>query len=192
MEDKELHINRKEFREIVIGQNQNENIIVSICELGFCIIAKRPISKGERIFSFAGPIIDFLETKRRGEQECMPVQTGDNLYIDTEAPWKYINHSCEPNAGIRNNSDLIALEDIPLHAEIRFDYSTTMDENSFTMECKCGKPSCRKVVTDFRLLPRDIQERYFELGIVMDFIRKKYEMDPYTQHLISIKLQKVR
>lgn len=180
MPNKELHISKSEFRQIIASNDRNPNIYVSICELGFCINAKKNIKKGEYIFSFTGPVIDFSETRRRGEQECMPVQFGDNKYIDTEAPGKYINHSCEPNAGIINDVDLIALEDIQVHTEIRFDYSTTMDEDSYTMDCECGKPSCRKVIGDFRLLPPEVQGRYLGMGIVMDFIKKKYTENKKT------------
>lgn len=174
MHYKELHIDEDEFRQIIASNTTNKNVYVSICELGLCINAKRDIKKGEHIFRFTGPIIDFLETTRRGEKECMPVQFDNDKYIDTEAPWKFINHSCEPNAGIINDFELIALEDIPIHTEIRFDYSTTMDEDSYTMKCECGKPSCRKVIGDFKLLPPEIQKKYLDLGIVMEFIRKKY------------------
>ena len=167
-------MDKKIFADSVNNQHKNENIIVSICELGFCVIARRNINKGEYIFTFKGKVIDFSETKRKGEQECMPIQFGENQYVDTEAPGKYINHSCEPNAGIVNNFDLIALEDIAIHTEIRFDYSTTMDENSYKMQCKCRKKTCRSIVTDFKDLPTETKKKYIELRIISDFIYKKH------------------
>lgn len=88
--------------------------------------------------------------------ECMPLQYNNDKYIDTEAPGKFVNHSCEPNAGIKDDFNLIALEDIKLHEEIRFDYLTTMDEDSYEMECKCNMPTCRKVVPDFKYLSRTL------------------------------------
>ncbi len=100
----------------------------------------------------------------------MAIQVGPNQYIDTQAPGVLVNHSCAPNAGIRNDRDLVALRDISPGEEIRYDYSTTMDEKSFTMRCRCGAPSCRRVVTDFSELPTDVQEYYLRRGLVMSFI----------------------
>ena len=174
IEDKDLHIDRKTFVEIVNNQIKNDKILVGISQLGYCIRAKRDIKKGEVIDTFCGSIIPFEETKKAGEEECRALQIGPNKYINTEAPGRFVNHSCEPNAGITNDLDLIAIEDIPMHTEIRFDYSTTMDEDHYQMECKCGKPSCRKVVTDFKLLPEETRKRYLDLNIVMNFIKAQY------------------
>jgi hypothetical protein len=57
--------------------------------------------------------------------------------------------------------------------EIRYDYSTTMDEKSFTMACRCGAPECRQVVEDFAELPAGIQQYYLSRGLVMGFIARR-------------------
>jgi hypothetical protein len=137
------------------------------------VFTRRAIRKGEILLAFGGPLIDFAETKRRGASECMAIQVGPGQYIDTQAPGVFVNHSCAPNTGIRNDRDLIALHDIPLGEEIRFDYSTTMDEKSFTMRCRCGAPGCRQVVTDFAELPAAVQEYYLCRGLVMSFIVRR-------------------
>jgi hypothetical protein len=164
----------KKFDESIISEFQDDVIYVGNCELGFCIRAIRNIRKDEIIYTYTGRAISFKETKTRGETECMPLQYDFDKYIDSRIPGRFVNHSCEPNAGIINNFDLIVLEDIPMNAEIRFDYSTTMDENSYTMECKCQKPSCRKIINDFRFLPIEVRDMYLRLGIVSDFIKKQY------------------
>jgi hypothetical protein len=174
IEDKDLYLDKKAFIDIVNSQYQNCNIYVGFCELGYCVRMKKDIKKGELIYTFKGPTISFDETKTSGIMECMSLQYGFDKYIDTEAPGRFVNHSCEPNTGIIDDFDLVALEDIPIHSEIRFDYSTTMDEDYYQMECKCGKPSCRKVVTDFKLLPEETRKRYLDLNIVMNFIKAQY------------------
>jgi hypothetical protein len=148
----------------------NGTFHVEECDLGLGVFADKDIAPGEIIFVFGGPIIDFAETKRRGDRECMPIQIGPNKYIDTLAPGIYVNHSCQPNAGIRNDRDLIALRNISKGEEIRFDYSTTMQENSFRMECRCGKSNCRKIVNDFSTIPAELQKQYLSQKIVMQFI----------------------
>ena len=94
-----------------------------------------------------------------------------NKYIDTQAPAVFVNHSCDPNAGIRNDENMVALRDIAAGEEVRFDYSTTMEEQSFTMQCLCGLPQCRHVIKDFSTLPQHLKERYLDLRIVMNFIQ---------------------
>jgi len=147
-----------------------EKFRIRACDVGLGVFASRDLMPGEIILAIEGPIIDFAETKRRGPRECMAIQIGPDRYIDTQPPGVLVNHSCEPNAGIRENRYLTALRKIRRGQEIRYDYSTTMEEHSFTMQCLCGAPSCREWVRDFSTLPRPLRERYLAQGIVMDFI----------------------
>jgi hypothetical protein len=45
-----------------------------------------------------------------------------------------------------------------------------MLERHWTMQCACGNKNCRKVITDFDLLPAKIQSKYLQLKIVFPFI----------------------
>jgi len=146
---------------------------ISQCEFGLGVFAARDIVFGEVILEFTGPVIDFAETKRRGPKECMAIQIGPDRYLDTRPPGVLVNHSCNPNAGIRQDRCLVALRTIRAGQEIRYDYSTTMEEHSFTMECRCGSPVCRKVVRDFSTLPWLTQAHYISQGVVMSFILEK-------------------
>ncbi|HWH68562.1 MAG TPA: SET domain-containing protein, partial [Candidatus Sulfotelmatobacter sp.] len=125
-------------RECVKESYSNETFYIEECDVGLGVFANRDIRQGELILVFGGPLIDFAETKRRGRWECMPLQIGPNQYYDTRPPGIFVNHACNPNAGIRHDRDLMALRDIKKGEEIRFDYSTTMEEQSFTMNCLCG------------------------------------------------------
>ena len=49
-----------------------------------------------------------------------------------------------------------------------------MDENYWTMECKCGEKNCREVVKDFKHLPSKIQKKYLDMNIVQKFIAQQY------------------
>ena len=88
----------------------------------------------------------------------------------------FLNHSCDPNTGIiikENEIYLIAIKDIKKGEEITFDYSTTMDEDDWTMVCNCGSENCRGIIKDFKYLPTPIQEKYIKLEIVPDYILKE-------------------
>ena len=162
-----------EKRQLVKDLNSNATFHIDECDVGLGVFANRDIRPGEVILAFGGPVIDFAETKRRGPRECMPIQIGQNRYYDTQPPGVFVNHSCDPNAGIRNDRDLVALRQIRRGEEVRFDYSTTMEEQSFTMRCLCGSPKCRRVVADFSTLPPEAQARYVAERIVMSFIIQK-------------------
>jgi len=162
-----------EKRQSVKDCYSNATIRIDECDVGLGVFANRDIQAGEAILAFGGPVIDFDETKRRGPWECMPMQIGQNQYYDTQPPGVFVNHSCDPNAGIHQDRDLVALRRIRPGEEVRFDYSTTMEEHSFTMRCLCGAPKCRHVVADFSTLPSPVQEQYVGQRIVMSFILQK-------------------
>lgn len=150
----------------------NAIFYIDRCNLGLGMFANKDLAPDEVILTFDGPLIDFKETKTRGAWECMPIQIGIDRYIDTAPPGVFVNHSCSPNAGIKRDKDLIALRPVPKGSEIRFDYSTTMEENSFCMQCECGHSECRKIIADFSTLPSLKQRAYIQAEIVMGFILK--------------------
>ena len=152
----------------------NQTLLIDECEFGLGVFARRAIRCSETILAFGGPVIDFAETKRRGEWECRAIQIGQNRYIDTLPPGVFVNHSCAPNAGVRNDRELVALRSIHPGEEICFDYSTTMEEQSFRMHCGCGTPECRHIIGDFSDLPPAVQQRYLSQGLVMRFIARRF------------------
>jgi len=156
--------------------NGKSKVKVSKGDLGLGLFAKRDIAVGERILTFKGPLIDFDAAVAKGDKECWPLQISPDEYIDLEKPGCFANHSCNPNAGIKILS-LIALTDIRSGVEIRYDYSTTMDEDSFTMPCRCGSATCRGTVTDFKYLEADNRRRYLQLELVQPFIALQYDIN---------------
>lgn len=154
---------------------------VSRCRFGLGVFARQDIAPGQPILGIEGPLIDFAETVRRGPRECMAIQIGPDLYIDTQPPAVWVNHSCQPNLGIKGDRQLTALRAIRRGEEICYDYSTTMEEASFTMQCRCGQPQCRGVVRDFSTLPRALREEYLSQGTVMSFIRRGAITQPMEQ-----------
>ena len=172
----QISITVSDINDILEYNLTNGDLYVSISELGFAVFTKKDLKKGDYVYTFKGEIIDYLETKLINDDtgECRALQFDKDKYINTNAPGRYINHSCEPNTGIKNTFELIALEDIPAHSELRFDYSTTMDEDDFTMPCFCGKSSCRNKVDDFKNLPEEKKIEYIGKEIVMDFIKEQF------------------
>lgn len=151
---------------------------VAKCPIGLGLFASTEISPWETIFYLTGRQLDFTEAVA-SEQGEHSIQIGLNRYVSThsygkypDSPARYINHSCSPNAGFVDEIRLVALKPIRRGEEIRFDYSTTMLERYWEMDCHCGATTCRRRVRDFDLLPLSRQRFYLDLGVVPDFIQE--------------------
>lgn len=161
-----------------------DNFYISDTDVGRGVFAKKRIRKGEHILMFNGPIVTSqqamdMDMERFGKRLGNALQVGHDEYIYIEEPGRLVNHSCDPNAGIKNDNVLVAIQEIEKGEEIRYDYSTTMDEDypgmdNWTMECECGTKNCRKTIRDFKHLPEETIERYLKLGIVQRFIADQY------------------
>lgn len=156
--------------------NDFRNIFyIAECDFGKGLFSKRDIKKGENIFNFTGKLITFKQTLEATDNFGDPLQLGKNLYINLEEPMRFINHSCNPNTGIINDVTLIALRDIQEGEELYFDYSTSMDEDYWVMQCMCGEANCRKTIKDFKYLPLQAKQKYLNLNIVQKFIAVEYQ-----------------
>lgn len=140
------------------------------CGLGRGLFADHSYKAGDEILRFEGPTIPAHVVASMGDEECYMIQIGTDLYLEPQAPGRYTNHSCKPNAAIKDDYRLIALCDIAADEQICFDYSTTMSEDNWTMECRCGAPNCRGIVRDFGELPSELQRHYLDLNVVQSFI----------------------
>ncbi len=124
------------------------------------------ITVGELLAVFGGCVMPASD-----EIGDWSIQVDENLVIGhppgTDAkddPINFLNHSCEPNAGIKGQIMLVAMRTIDGGEEITFDYAMVLHPSTgctpYRMECRCGSPHCRSVITDedWRLL--DLQQRY--------------------------------
>ncbi|MDM8550424.1 SET domain-containing protein-lysine N-methyltransferase [Desulfobacterales bacterium HSG2] len=76
-----------------------------------------------------------------------------------------VNHSCDPNSGIRVNEtgahDLVAICDIAVSEEITFDYAMrNYSVDHFPPKCLCGADKCRGRVTGWKDLPDEKKKEY--------------------------------
>jgi uncharacterized protein len=142
------------------------------CHLGTGVFAAERIRAGTVILELTGHVITKAQTLAKGRWMSDPLQIGVDLYVDTEEPGVFINHSCDPNAGVVNDVLLVALRDIVRGEQIMMDYSTSIGaDDGWTMRCRCGSPRCRGIVGSFDDLPADIRERYLARGVVQRFLR---------------------
>ncbi len=151
----------------------NRKVYIADSKIGKGVFAREDIRKGEPIFFLTGKYLTYDEVLKLPGLGHRTIQVDRHAYISPLFPATYINHNCDPNAGIRDDLCFIALRDIPADTEVCFDYSTSMLERDWTMKCGCGSPNCRKVITDFDHLPKDLQRKYIDLGVVQQFILRE-------------------
>ena len=130
------------------------------------------IAKGAEIFTFTGNPLSFDDAVKLGDDQCYALQVERFKYIMLETPFGYVNHSCDPNCGLKDSTKLIAIKNIDVGEELFYDYSTTMLERHWTMQCDCKSPNCRKIVDDFDKLSIATKEYYLSLNVVPAFIIK--------------------
>ena len=145
-------------------------VYVDDASVGRGVLARVQIEPRETILFITGPIVSFAESMSLPDEGENTVQIGQDAYVDPLFPGRYLNHSCEPNAGLIDETCLIALRPILPGEEIRYDYSTALLERFWSLDCRCGSKKCRGNVADFDQLPTKTQQNYLLAGVVQGFI----------------------
>ncbi len=136
---------------------------------GKSLFAKIPIEKGEIIMILNGQIVRFAT------DYTIPIDHA--LWIEPRVPGtlaQFLCHSCEPNAGIKNRTLLVAMRDIDVGEEITTNYAflgyeygherTVSGSESLQMDvtCLCGTARCAGVLQCYKNMPTAWREQYRE------------------------------
>jgi uncharacterized protein len=131
---------------------------------GSGMFAKTNIRKGDIVFIKGGYILtrnELFSSEKIGSY--LPID--DNYFIgsrskDEEIGIKlFVNHSCEPNCGLRGEITFVAMRDVLKDEELTCDYAM-IDNDDYEFICNCGSASCRKLVTGHDWKIKDIQRKY--------------------------------
>ncbi len=155
----------------------NDSLLIKQTKHGKGVFATRDFSSGEIIIPFKGKLFTRAELPKHYDQvEDHYVQIGEDRYLGPSGDVDdFFNHSCVPNSGLvisGKKTSLGAIKKIDKGDEVTWDYSTTMAEDEWEMDCKCGSKQCRGRIRDFKYLPATIQKRYVKLGIVPKYVLK--------------------
>jgi len=144
---------------------------------GVGVFATRPFSLLEVVLRFDGPRLKRSQMPFHiPDEEDHYLQVGPDDYLGPSGKVDdFVNHSCSPNCGVVIINDerplLVALHPIRYGEELTFDYSTTStDTDTWALTCLCETSACRRVISGFAMLPRSVQERYIEMGIVPKYV----------------------
>lgn len=140
---------------------------------GMGVFATKPIRKGEVIAKFDGTIYDFDFEDWTQDLYNHVIQFEERKWRDSKGIARLINHSCDPNCGIKRRFEVVAMKDIEPGEQITWDYEMTEDY-LWRMKCTCGSPLCRKTIGAFRNMPLETRKKY--KGYISSWLVKKYKI----------------
>jgi uncharacterized protein len=131
---------------------------------GYGVFTSETIKKGELLMVWGGEIVTEEQLADLPvERTTHGVEVDEGIYLlplsvgDTA---DYINHSCNPNAGLRGQISLVAMRDISPEEEVCFDYAMTDSSDYDEFECHCGAHNCRKRITGVDWKLPELHKRY--------------------------------
>jgi uncharacterized protein len=131
------------------------------------LFAMADIAKNEIVAVKGGHIFDRKALREKVTPRLGPVeiQIDDDLFIapvtdeERELSMLYLNHSCDPNLGMRGDITFVAMRNICAGEELTHDWAMT-DDDDYSIECNCGAPDCCKTLTGKDWQRPDLQEHY--------------------------------
>ena len=139
--------------------NQDNNFELKNSEdRGFGVVTKCSFSRGEVVMR---GVIDKITDVNHEHVS----QIGENEFVSPIGFMALVNHSCNPNCGIKLNEtgahDYVAMQDIKPGEEITFDYAMqNYDVGYFPSKCLCGAKDCRGKIGGWKDLPIDKKKQY--------------------------------
>ncbi|MDJ0800341.1 MAG: SET domain-containing protein-lysine N-methyltransferase [Calothrix sp. MO_167.B12] len=122
------------------------------------IFATRSFQAGETV------MVGIIE-KVLDKNDSHASQIAKDKYVRHAGLISKVNHSCDPNCGIKVNQtgghDFVAMRNINVNEEITFDYAMrNYSIDHFLMLCECGSKNCRKKITGWKDLPESRKKEY--------------------------------
>ncbi len=133
------------------------------------VFAKAKIKKGEVIASFDGPVFEYDYEHWTDDILNHVIQFDRRKWRDSNGIARLTNHSCNPNCGIKNLFDIVAMRDIEKGEQITWDYEMTEKNEWWRMRCKCQAPDCRKVIGNYTNMPLKTRKKYS--GYISSWLR---------------------
>jgi hypothetical protein len=113
------------------------------------VFVRAPVGPGEILAVWGGSIVTASELAVGGRPKRLALQIEDELFLvsECEGPMDWVNHSCDPNAGMRGQVTLVAMRPISLGEEVCYDYAMSDGSSYDEFDCACGAAHCRRRIT---------------------------------------------
>ncbi|MES2338130.1 MAG: SET domain-containing protein [Pseudomonadota bacterium] len=149
--------------------------------LGKAVFAARAFDEGAPLLEFTGRRLPAgkVPSLMRGSSDRYVQVTPDHYMGPSGRLDDLVNHSCDPNAGLRFTDDgvfLVAIRGIAAGEEVTWDYSTTLRESNWHMICQCRSPDCRRVIGNFATIDAERQQFYRSRNLVAPYLRRRDEL----------------
>jgi len=132
------------------------------------VFTREPIQRGRKVLTFQGRVLTTAELT----EDLLAMQIDHDLWLCSDGALldDCVNHSCEPNCGfVEGDLTLFALRSIQPNEEITWDYSTSISEPDWTLDCRCGAATCRGLVQAWGCL--DASDRALLRPIALKYLR---------------------
>ena len=140
---------------------------------GMGVMIGENAEKGDLIRYIKGEMkFKHIETKKDSLDNPNWVGIGKDAWIDPEKPYKFLNHSCNPSAGVKGKVSLCALKNLKEGEEVTVDYSTIEGDAMWEMKCGCGEKNCRGIIRSIQYLPKETFKKY--LPFVPNYFQKLF------------------
>src|SRR5262245_46846548 len=146
------------------------DVSVRRTDYGNGVFAERQFERGDKVLSVTGKLMQ--------KRSIYTIQIDHNLHIEPNAPAKFLNHSCEPNLGVKMNAEglpeFYALREIDPGEHLTFDYAMTefvlaeMEQRRERLICGCGASTCRGHLGSYKELPVERKRKYE--GFIADYL----------------------
>jgi len=136
-------------------------------------LRRRVEGKGDGVFALrhyqvGETILVGTIARRLTTNHSHATQVGRSAWVELGGLGPKVNHSCDPNCGIRTNGsgapDLLARRPVVPGEEITFDYAMrNYSVEHFPPRCRCDASNCRVRVTGWKALPAQRKAEYRDL-----------------------------
>jgi len=133
---------------------------------GIGVYACQDIPEDTFIMTFAGSGPVLPNTNGFQNQNRFQISESHSITV-TNLAARFINHSCNPNCGHLQGTELYSITGIAKGEQLAYDYSCSMTGDGESFECHCGYHWCRKRIGNFLDIEDDWRKRYYmAAGIV--------------------------
>lgn len=154
---------------------------------GMGVFAREPVFAGELLVVWSGELftsatLATLPSLRRQRS----IQIEEDLYMVPTRIGEsadFVNHSCNPNAGIEGQIGLRAMRDIAVGEEICYDYAMSDGSPYDEFVCGCGTLNCRQRITGEDWRQPELQARY--AGWFSPYLQRRIHQLQQTERLIQ-------
>lgn len=132
------------------------------------LYAIRHYRRGSNILRLGGCLFHISERRTAGVMPSTTTSLSEEVILAEQSHGSrdysdYLNHSCDPNVGLRDAISIVAIRDIPAGEELVIDYTFWECDSTWKLKnvCNCGGWNCRKNVTgeDWKVV-RPTDERF--------------------------------